>query len=165
MQVKDYMKGRIKLGSECGSGFIFCGTPNMATEEVLNKVAYERYKAVNEYLRTSKAGVERLKQRITDLEYDIKALSREKKMAFDYAKVIEAKKEQVEHAKEELQNKQKMVDDYQEEVNNFKPIQEREIIETYESVTEKATIVIYKGKEMGKWWSCREYERGYIERS
>lgn len=141
MQVKDCLHGRIKLGAEEGSGFIYATTCSKETYFVLDELTKESYKA---------------------LQHELEINYKREKSQESYMKKV--KKKYKEDAIKQLQTTQENIKRIKRNIEEFKPILEREVVEVYSSILEDCMIVIMKGCEMGKWWTCQEYERGYIDR-
>lgn len=141
MKVKDCLKGRIKLGAEEGSGFIYATTCSKETYFVLDELTKESYKV---------------------LQHELEINYKREKNQEDYIKKV--KKKYKKDAIKQLQSIQENIKKIKRNIEEFKPILERDVVEVYGSILEDCMIVIMKGCEMGKWWTCKEYERGYIDR-
>ena len=142
MQLKDCLKGKVKIGANNGSGFIWCGTVKDDIWSILDDETKKSYKS---------------------LKTDLKQAEKRVKSQIDYVKRVKPKyKESEKDRLKQLVEIRYMLKDFYE---NFKPLQDREVVEIYDSVYEYGVdIIIIKGNERGKWWTCAECERGWIDK-
>ena len=52
-------------------------------------------------------------------------------------------------------------EDYQRSLNHV-PLEERDVVEMYESIDEPSChIILVEGSDFGMWWTMAEYEKGF----
>lgn len=179
MTVEEYIKSTkapyIKLAAEKGTCFIFCGTPKDFLEFAAD---FTR----NEPIRLEER-VERLSKELKDFPTQYKKMMIKNYMKFKKDKIyppkeIDKKSEiaRYKNAKayvhhlvllREMDHEKliKALNNARRLIKHYKPIMERDIVETYPSVLVnkygyKDEIVIMTGYENGKYWDLTEYENG-----
>lgn len=135
MKVKhlyDYKGQRIRLGANNGSNYIFCGKIDDTLDDLLTGLSDRHYKIFVSNMKRNYSNLHALdKIVVPDDELEDYRLEYEKR--------------------NETYLKSKNI------VDSFKPIQEREIVEIFDSVTENGVkCVIYSGYENGKYWNESE---------
>ncbi len=166
MTVKEVLatlSGNVKIGS--GVNFIYCGeiidlTDLFKQEEEKSIVrinsgieAYTNYATNNtDLIETLKSDIESIKRVSSDILDDIKK-----------EEIIKGKLSAIKKAEKDGRGYRRNLAELREEQANFCPIYDREVLETYASILEpNTTIVIFKGREMGKYWTIEEYKKGGV---
>ena len=161
MKLKEFLEnidGNVKLGS--GVNFIYCGEIKDLTdlfkqeeEKSLTRIidSIERYTnhVTNnaELIETLKSDIESIKRVSSDILDDVKKED-----------IIKAKLKAIKKAERDGRDYQRKLSSLKEEQADFCPIYDREVLETYASILEpNTTIVIFKGREVGKYWTIKEY--------
>lgn len=184
---------KIKLGGDKGSSFIYCGMakdidPDSLDKTILDGYAHtikiqkrqvktisetpkgyndyekivqaKRQKAINKKLKWLTIEMERTGQ---DGNINMEKLSHEAEEEFPisrdlYKKWRDKLERDLDRAKTTLKRTQKRVD-------TFTSIRSRKIKDIYPSIDEINTyIVLYDGREVGRYWTTKEYETGVIEK-
>ena len=127
----------------------------LETEEgkVNRKAIKASIKDIKGRITTYKASIDEVNERIKDLEGDSK-----------HEGTINMKKRHLEYLKQlvpKLKRSVKAIDSY---IETYKPFCEREVREEYHSIDHFDTlpidmIVVCEGKEDGRYWTCKEYEK------
>ena len=169
----------VKLGADRGSAFVYCGNIAECDIQFLDKEITDGYK---QNIENAERRIKTLKAKPKDYEsYKkncetrlIRAINQYKnKVEFAGGAVDET---EIEKIREEHRPTPKKHQDYLlkietdlkyarsqkrsngRKLKEYTTISSREIKETYPSITEKATIVIFEGVEAGWAWDSREYE-------
>lgn len=150
--------GKIKLGANRGSGFVFCGDVSKIDIEQLDHIIIDcLHKAKN----NAQSRVKRLKNKPIDY-IDYEHFCNRKKLEPSengYKVWLQS------HSKE-IKTARKSVRTYNERIRNYSTIKDRPIVEVYDSFTEDNTkIVIFDGREHGFAWTTEEFEKADIYES
>lgn len=184
---------KIKLGGDKGSSFIYCGMAKDINPDDLDRIILDGYahtikiqkrriqsisetpKGYNDYekivqAKRQKAINKKLKWLTIEMKrtgqggnINMEKLTQEAEEEFPisrgmYKKWRDKLERDMERAKTALKCTQKKVD-------TFTSIRSRKIKDIYPSIDEINTyIVLYDGREVGRYWTTKEYETGVIEK-
>ena len=179
MTVEEYIRNTkapyIKLGAKDGNSFIYCGTPKdfieFAADFTENEPIRleENFKKLTHELKRFPAAYKRLMKRnylafkkdkiYPPKEIDKKSDISKYKNAQEYVHYLVLTRE-MDHKKLVVRFNRA-----EKALKVYKPIMEREIVETYPSILTnkygyKDEIVVMTGLEIGKYWDLDEYENG-----
>lgn len=174
---------KVKLGSEGGSGFVYCGYIDEIDVDGLDKAICDSFEATIDKCEIT---IKNLTNKPKTYRAFVDEMTKKKQYrASKYIKENKEKpltKDQIEELETEFDTSRKS---YMIWVNNLKrrletarttkhttkyklahftTIRSRSIVECYPSFTEEdTTILLFKGSENGKYWTTDEYESGFID--
>lgn len=156
--VLEQLEGKnVKLGS--GVNFIYCGKVKDLSD-IFEKEELKEEKRLEQMVDTWGKNVKYCENIIENENYNIKAIENMADMEEERKKsIIKGKKERLKGVEKDLEKNKLKLEKYTQLKKDFCPIYEREVIETYPSITEDATIIIFKGDEHGIYWNIKEYQR------
>lgn len=159
--------GNIKIGTEKGSGFVFCGTKDrfMAEIEDIN------YANIDKKQKTYEKAIRSLKEAIAKPHTDVSDyLKQLEKNATDISKINptwEGYQTFVTRKLESIAKKSAQIDVYKDRANNYIPLEERVIKDAYLSTTQfepvGTVILLIEGNEAGRAWTTEEFRNGLPE--
>lgn len=142
------MNKRIKIGGD--SGFLYCGeSADIDFDDIDRRVMLAKARTIENY----RTRIDEINRALLSPEkaYDIYALKAYTK-AKPYDKWLASMDEEKKAKKERMA---KVLTD----MANYIKMEDREVIDIYPSVMEKADIVIIEGNEIGNAWTTNEYEK------
>jgi hypothetical protein len=143
----------VKLGAGGGSGFVYCGLLRNADFEGINRQIIARnHKTLESAKRRYRGHIHR------DVSAPAYVRECEKHgvvATFDgYMKHLGQYFDQVKTTK-------KTIECYEKKIEEYTNIEDRKVIEQYNSILEPNTIIIlFEGEEQGEAWTTKEYEEG-----
>lgn len=149
MLIKDRLKigEHIKLGTS-GGAFIVCETVDNNTYKKIERYLKETLRRKKARLKTIDKNIENAKSKQYIEQSIIKNMKRTK-VPYEKAKETVIKRiERLPFDKERLE----------QTINGYKPLSARLLIDEYDSITEKAKILIMEGEEVGKYFGTWEVE-------
>ena len=155
--LKETIEGRninIKLGMIDGSGFVYCGNiADLNTEEIDRYLVEEKCANITNCVKEIASINRRLAK--PDRNY-IKYVDAQKERGNEYL----AKEEWIQSLKDRLSmlSTRRLVE--VDKLINYKPIGNRDVAESYRSITENAMIILIDGDELGRAWTTEEYKKG-----
>jgi hypothetical protein len=183
MTVKEYLDTNnalyIKLGAKSGQSFIYCGLSADARdfletydEPYKEKLHNNLLRAIHEHAQLINGSFNKVAERLIEQYKEYRRDRRKGGDAYKKNKKLEAFKslaaykrhlkrlEQKEIVKAEIR-----IERYTKRFQNYTPILDRLIVDTYESILRNEdgyidTIVIYEGDEAGIAWDLTEFRRG-----
>lgn len=183
MTVKEYLDANnalyIKLGAKSGQSFIYCGLSADARdfletydEPYIEKLHNNLLRAIHEHAQLINGSFNKVAERLIEQYKEYRRDRRKGGDAYKKNKKLEAFKslaaykrhlkrlEQKEIVKAEIR-----IERYTKRFQNYTPILDRKVIDTYESVLLNEdgfidTIVIYEGDEAGIAWNLTEFRKG-----
>ena len=158
-EILEKLEGQnIKIGASVS--FIYCGVVKNLSKlfEQEEKKEIDRLGAeLSKYskdIKKHKKDIEKYKSDIESLSrYDIEGMSKEK-----IDKIIDYKKNNIKKSTQELNQATKKLNEIKMLIKDYKPIMDSEVLEVYPSKIEDATIIIFKGRYIGKYWTIKEYQ-------
>lgn len=141
--------GRVKLGANHGSGFVFCGDLSENAVKRADKELVDGYKESKERFRKS---ILFLKSQPLDYEHFEKECKKlgEANPYRDFHEWRDAKLK-------EIDRRQKVVKAIRAKIRTYESILTRDVVETYPSISEpNTTIVLFEGSELGSYWTIGE---------
>lgn len=151
LKVKDIIgkKGRVKLGSQDGSAFVYCGKiEDMSINEVdacqMKQLAHMARKRYMNYLHSTRL----IEDSVNEYEKYVKRNVESAQPYGDWlSNLIKVRK-----------GEQQATMGCLKKILDYKSIAERTIVDAYPSISEKGTvIIIVTGDEQGRAWTTEEY--------
>lgn len=151
---------KIKLVTNKGSSFIFCG---YAKDMDLDKMDREILESYNRLLDNARRKVKTLSSK--PLTFDVFLKEMEKKGTSKNTPLTKTgHKAWKEKIKRSIDTANNTIKANEEKLKFFTPLCGRQIVDTYPSIDERNThIVIFEGCENGKYWTTKECQTGIIE--
>lgn len=165
----------IKIGAD--NGFIYCGKCDENILDVIEQLSKEKHEElkrgmakVNHRLNNFEKIWDNRKEYVITLWFGKRYKKNKVKLKDNYLRqtTLEDLEKELENDKQKqyitLTKYKKKVGDY---LSEYKPFLDREVLEIYPSTDcyENVDLIIkFEGIERGEWWTCEEYERGYIEK-
>lgn len=167
----------VKLGSNMGGAFVFCGNvKDIDISQIDNDV-------IDAFRRSKKAAqgeYQRLKAMPKDFDsFSADMIRKRKKAANKYVGIdaeaqayVEEKypitpQEHIKWRRELLEKKKKALsrsESMSRQIAQYTSIENRKIINAYKSIDEDNTmILIFEGRETGAYWTMEEYRTGLVE--
>lgn len=142
------MNKHIKFGAF--GGFLYCGaSADIDFDAIDRKVMFAKTRTVENY----RTRIEQIDRALKSPEkaYSLYALKAHRR-AKPYDKWLKSME------REKVAKIERMANELTDMVNYIK-MEDREVLEVYPSVTEKADIVIVEGDEIGNAWDTEEFEK------
>ena len=161
-EVLDTIDGNVKLGA--GVNYIYCGEVKDLTDLFKQEEATSLDRITN-LIEAYTNHISNNDLTIDSLKYDIESLKRVSSDILDDVKkteIIKGKTNAIKKAERNGRDYRRKLASLKEEQADFCPIYDREVVDVYPSTLEpNTTIVIFKGGEIGKYWTIKEYnEKG-----
>lgn len=163
----------IKVGADKGNGFIYCGKAGDFAEYMTNEnISAQEYNKLFNIIRVKEDYIANFN---SEWEKEYKSLTKAYKIAkeegrkekrFKPFKTITAYRTFLRKDKDrKYKNLEKLLDFYKTRLNEFTPIETREVVETYENVLLNEDgqidyIIVFKGLEAAPYWDLTEFRHG-----
>ena len=142
----------VKLGTQDGSGFIFCGEMSeLDTDQLDMELVEAKARSICFCEDTIKRTRSKLKNGKTEYPKYVEKCKDENYITYEeWKQMLQTRLNY--YTKEKPNRIQNMID--------YVRVSERKVVETYRSVTEDAIIVIMEGDESGLAWTTEEFKKG-----
>lgn len=166
--LKKYKNKQVKLGSK--TAFVYCEIVNgdiidnllFLSDKELEKLHELRAKYIKHMETFELYWSIRIQNKIDNFIQEMKEVCLNKNKKFrlsDYKKPIELLSKKLEDAKEDdFKTTQRNLNQYTKRIKEFTPFAEREVLEVYDSIYDKDTIIIkFEGEDEGDFWFRKEF--------